>query len=168
MANRGMAVAARFLDGHVVKGWTLNLRPEDTFTMVQDGSDAPIWMRTTDLKAVFFIKSLPGDPSHEERKDFEEREGPGVKLWVQFTDGEELAGRSFSYSPDKDGFYLYPTDPDSNINMAYIFRSAVKKVRTGAFAQQAARLHQEARKNNPPTPTISPERWEDFLETRKL
>jgi hypothetical protein len=168
MADRGMLVAARFLDGRVVKGWTLNIRPQYTFTMLEEGSGAPLRMKTSDLKAIFFIKSLPGNPDHEERKDFEEREGSGQKLWVEFTDGEALAGWSSSYGRDKDGFYLYPTDPDSNINMAYIFRSAVKRVRTGPFAQRAASRHRRRPRPAPAITPTPPEHWEDYIETRNL
>lgn len=168
MADRGMPVAARFLDGRVVKGWTENIRPQGMFHMLEEGSGSPVCIKTNELKAVFFIKTLKGNPTHDDCKEFERRKGTGTKLWVEFADGEELAGWSNSYNRDKAGFYLHPTDPDSNINMAYILRPAVRKIRTGAFAARAARLHRESQRSRGARTSYSPERWEDFLEAPRF
>jgi hypothetical protein len=190
MAERGMMVAARFLDGRVIKGWTENLRPDDSFSLYEKGSTLPTRMSVKELKAVFYIKSLEGNPDHDDSKEFIGPAGVGRKIWIVFTDGEKLAGWSSSYREDKEGFYVYPTDPDSNIDTAYVFRSALKAVLVGEEAECAAAVYEEERKalttEQEPAPTdeneaadpapardpdlrrqfaCSPDSWEDFLQS---
>jgi hypothetical protein len=184
MAERGMMVAARFLDGRVIKGWTENLRPDASFSLYEKGSTLPTRMSVTELKAVFYIKTLEGDPDYEDTKEFIGRAGVGRKIWLVFTDGEKLAGWSSSYREGKEGFYVYPTDPDSNIDTAYVFSSALREVLVGNEAEYAATAHEEqrqalaeerAQEQGDTDPALdrdvrrefacSPDSWEDFLQS---
>lgn len=133
-------VAVRYRDGRVVKGRTADFKPGcPTFHVRRDdGSTAAVEAR--DLKAVFFIRTVAGDPDHDERKDFGLRNTAEKRIWVQFADGEELAGWSTSYASGK-GFFFTPTDPASNLERAYVYKDAVKKVLDGADADRAAAAH---------------------------
>jgi Family of unknown function (DUF6982) len=138
----GKLVAVRYKDGRVLKGFTADFYPQrPLFHVTADGSAVPV--RFPDLKAVFFIRTPGGDPSHEERKDFSLQKTPEREIWVQFKDGEELAGWSSSFASAGAGFYIAPTDPSSNMERAYVLRAAVAKVLHGHAAEEAAKRYRE-------------------------
>jgi hypothetical protein len=124
-------VVARFLDGHLLKGYAHNFDPQKPILEVhaRDGSEAerPIRARLADLKAVFFVRDFDGNPAYDECKAFDAA-FTGRRLSVQFTDGDVLVGTTFSYDPDRAGFFLFPADPTSDNEKVYINASAVAKV----------------------------------------
>ena len=136
----GHLVAARYLDGHIVKGRTSNFRPTQAqFHVTAPGLREPAEIRLAELKAIFFIKTLEGRPEHEERKEFSLPGGSWSKVWIEFDcDGEELAGWTSPSLSSKLGFFLLPTDTESNIEKIYVPRSALKRVLKGAAAESAA------------------------------
>jgi hypothetical protein len=81
----------------------------------------------SDLKAVFFVKSLVGNAAYHENKEFG---GPasGRKVQVSFKDGEVLVGSTQGYQPDRPGFFMVPADPQSNNDRVYVVVRAVEKV----------------------------------------
>jgi hypothetical protein len=113
------------------------------------------------LKALFFVRTLEGDPYYMERKTFD-RDKPGhMKIWIRFRDGEELAGWTDEYDEQKKGFTLFPVDPRSNIAKAWIPHAAAADVRLGADAEAAANAVQQqerARKRS-----ITPQDWDAML-----
>ena len=137
MTDLGKLVAVRYLDGHLEKGRTADFKPGcDVFHIRQkDGTLLKIVVKG--LKAVFFIKTLEGDPQHEERKDHAAKSNPERPIWLEFTDGEALAGWSSALGKPE-GFYFTPTDPDSNLERAFVFRPAVRRLLQGEAAEQAA------------------------------
>lgn len=144
MSILGKLVAARYKDGRVVKGWTADFFPQRPLFHVKEGDSAPpVRVRLPELKAVFFIRTPGGNPDHDERKDFELRQTPEREIWVQFKDGEELAGFSATFASTGLGFYLTPPDPASNMERAYVVRSAIAKVLHGAAAHEAARQYRQ-------------------------
>lgn len=161
MPDNGLLAVARFLDGRLIKGRTTDLRPKNTFHIVGEGASRPTLVKVDDLKAIFFIKSLEGNPAHEERKDYR-RKGLGTRIWIEFLDGEELAGWSMTFSPDDDGFRLFPADPGSNIEMLYVFRHALRRILTEEDAVIAAREYQ-VRKNKASSGSLGSDDWERFL-----
>jgi hypothetical protein len=131
-------LVARFTDGRMVKGTTLDFSPaKELFHVV--AADAPVTspaeevptlaIRTDDLKALFFVKDLAGDPQHVERQDFD---GPppagGRRVKAAFTDGEVLFGTTTSYQPGLPGFFLVPADPESNIVRCYVVAAATQEI----------------------------------------
>jgi hypothetical protein len=81
---------------------------------------------TKDVKAVFYVDSFEGDISHKELNFH--RRAPivhGIWMRVQFFDGEVIEGivyNSIRYLIDP-GFFLLPTDPDSNNKLVYVVKS---------------------------------------------
>jgi len=73
---------------------------------------------------VFFVKS----PDDDEKKDYDLPDGnlAGIKLVVQFFDGEEIVGTSFDYSLKKSHFFLFPTDADDNNRRILVNRKAAR------------------------------------------
>ena len=124
-------VVARFVDGRVVKGSTSDFSPaKDTFHVVpNDCGQKPVQVLVRQLKAVFFVRDLAGNPRHEERKEFDLAKPPtGRKIKVEFKDGELLVGTTQGYQPERSGFFLVPADATANNERCYILASAVKKV----------------------------------------
>ena len=76
-----------------------------------------------EIKAVFYVNSFEGDSKHE-ILNFHSR-APivhGIWMRLQFRDGEVMEGivyNSIRYLVDP-GFFLMPTDPDSNNRLVYV------------------------------------------------
>jgi hypothetical protein len=150
----GKLVVVRFLDKRVLKGRIVDFHPNREFFHVEEpGGAAPTRVEVEGLKAIFFVKTLEGNPQHVERRAFEERTGTEKKVWIEFSDGEKLAGWSNSFGSARGGFYVFPADEDSNMEKAYVFRSAVLRLEEGEAAETAARgFHAGAQASQPPTP----------------
>lgn len=125
-------VVAHFADGGLLKGETGDFYPaKDVFHIVPAGEagQRPVEVRTSALKALFFVKSLTGNPAHAEKDAFDPaRPAPGRKLEVTFADGENLVGTTQGYQPGRPGFFLVPADADSNIERCYIVSAATRTV----------------------------------------
>jgi len=75
------------------------------------------------IKAVFYVNSFDGDSKHE-ILNFHSRAPVVHGIWMrlQFRDGEVMEGivyNSIRYLVDP-GFFLMPTDPDSNNRLVYV------------------------------------------------
>jgi hypothetical protein len=138
MANR---VVARFLDGRVLKGQTGNFSPERPkfHLAVADQAGAPrvsVQVNIADLKAVFFVKDLVGDPGYNEIKEFGAGDRPmGRRVKVEFLDGEVLVGTTQGYQMERNGFFLTPIDPRSNNDRCFIVATAVRELTFLEFSQ---------------------------------
>ena len=95
-----------------------------------DPTDAkPLEVKVPDLKAVYFVRSLNGDPEHQKTNEFPpQAPAPGRKVKVTFKDGEVLVGTTQGYQPGRPGFFLLPADPRSNNERCYIVTSATQSV----------------------------------------
>jgi hypothetical protein len=122
-------IVARYGDGRMLKGTTQDFAPaKDSFHVIgSEGGARPVKVVVSELKAVFFVKSLVGNSAYHEVKEFE---GPtsGRKVQVTFKDGEVLVGSTQAYQADRPGFFMVPADPQSNNDRIYIVASAVQKV----------------------------------------
>jgi hypothetical protein len=122
-------IVARYADGRMLKGTTQDFAPaKDSFHVIgSEGGARPVKVVVSELKAVFFVKSLVGNSAYHEVKEFE---GPtsGRKVQVTFKDGEVLVGSTQAYQADRPGFFMVPADPQSNNDRIYIVASAVQKV----------------------------------------
>jgi len=123
-------VVARYADGRVLKGTTLNFSPtRQTFLLQAEGpsNSEPVTVRTSDLKAIFFVRDLAGNAEYNDVKEFVGRPA-GRKVVVTFKDGERLVGASLTYDAAREGFFLFPADPRSNNERIYVLMSAVVAV----------------------------------------
>jgi hypothetical protein len=57
-----------------------------------------------------------------------ERPGLGKRIQVKFKDGEVLIGYTSGYSPDRTGFFVFPSDPDSNNEKVFVMTAATANV----------------------------------------
>jgi hypothetical protein len=126
-------VVVRYADGRTVKGTTSDFVPAKDLFHLTDAAAEPgarsLEVRAADLKAVFFVKDLAGDPQHKERNEFDPaRPAVGRHLRVEFADGEVLIGTTQGYQPNRPGFFMEPADAGSNIERCYVVAAAVRSV----------------------------------------
>jgi hypothetical protein len=110
-------VVARYRDGRLVKGVSLDVGVDRPVCHVQqpDGERRPVSL--ADLKALFFVRSLDGDPEHNESllPDAGDPRSRGLTpVRVVFEDGEVIVGLTIRYPPNKQFFFLVPVDTASN------------------------------------------------------
>jgi hypothetical protein len=121
-------IVIRYTDGQINKGTTEDFSPnKDIFHMRNKDNSEYQEIIIKDLKAVFFVKSFEGNPKYQERDDIE-RVGLGRKIIVQFKDGEKLVGYTQGFSRDRAGFIIFPSDPNSNNDKAFVVIAATDKV----------------------------------------
>ncbi len=122
-----------YSDSSVIKGFTQDFfHYNDRFRLflADKPSSEAIEVFMKELKAVFAVRDFIGNPLYQERKEYTEGEKPlGRKLEVIFEDGEVLVGSSLGYDPNRQGFLVFPADPESNNIRIFAVPSAVKKVR---------------------------------------
>lgn len=130
----GNQVVARFRDGRVVKGITNDFLPtRDVFHVLEaaaGGAPAqPVIVRFADLKALFFVRDLAGNPGHEGTNDFTRGQAvPGRRIRVIFADGEVLAGTTQGYSAGRTGFFVTPVDSKGNNERVFVLAGATREV----------------------------------------
>lgn len=126
-------VVARFVDGRILKGMTADFFPtKDTFHLTDASAPPgtePVEINRLELKALFFVKDLAGNPGYEERKEFDPEHPPvGRQIRVVFKDGEVLIGTTTGYQPGRPGFFLVPADMNSNNERCYVVTAATQDV----------------------------------------
>ncbi len=129
-------VVAKYRDGRMIKGVTYNFGPEKRFFHVVPlteekggGVRKGVEVFTSELKAIFFVKSLEGRkglPALEGLLEEEEEERTSaVKVRVVFHDGETLIGLTHGYSRARQGFFITPLEKESNnLRIFVVFDSA--------------------------------------------
>ena len=140
--NAANNVVVRFRDGHILKGTTRDFLPAKAmFHLHPAGAQEAVEVMVHDLKAVFFVRNLGGDPNYNEYKDLPEKNAAslGKKIAVAFADGEVLAGYTHSYNPTNPGFFVTPVDPRSNNIRVFVVRDAVREVKLGVQADAILR-----------------------------
>jgi len=121
-------VIVRTRDGEVIPGFANQDRINTTLKIItQQGKEQTFSLHK--LKAVFFVKDFQGNPEYDEIK-FLNKQSVSSMIWVrvEFFDGEVLEGRILNNmelicSP---GFYLSPSDQDTNNKRVYVVKSSLK------------------------------------------
>jgi len=135
-------VVARYADGRVTKGTTRDFSPlRPSFHVEVESGGGVVEIRTRQLKALFFVKSFAGSADRADVRGF--LDGPqensqGRKIAVRFRDGEFMCGYATSWTPDREGFFLFPADTGSNNDRVYVVSSATAEVKAGPAAEALA------------------------------
>jgi len=135
-------VAARFNNGKVLKGYVKDFTADSEMVFLDDAASGmnhiiPI----NDLKALFFIRTFEGDREYRDKKAFGLSPSKGRKVFIKFKDKESLIGfidgevpfqKGFTLAkPDgteDTGFFLAPSDNDSNNIKVFVVGSAIENV----------------------------------------
>ncbi len=123
-------VVARFRDGRTVKGYTFDFVPnKDSFHVVAPDDDKLVTeVSSSNLKAIFYVKTFEGDSQRTKAHDFAMQKVTGLKLKVTFHDAEVLCGTTNGYSKARQGFFLTPVDKSSNNDRAYVLADSTLSV----------------------------------------
>jgi hypothetical protein len=127
-------VVVHFLDGHVAKGITNDfVATKDRLHLAPSGAapgSKPMEILFSEAKAIFFVKSLQGQPAHHKSNAFDpSKSALGRKLSVTFKDGETMVGTTQGYQPGRPGFFIIPADSSSNNERCFIVSAATKEIR---------------------------------------
>ncbi|OGP91051.1 MAG: hypothetical protein A2031_09055 [Deltaproteobacteria bacterium RBG_19FT_COMBO_43_11] len=126
-------IVVRYQDGRLLKGITNDFFPnKDLFHIVPmeaPSGSKPLELRTTDLKALFFVKGFSGNPDYNDKKEFDPaKSSVGHKIRVVFKDGELMVGTTTGYQPDRPGFFVVPADTNSNVERCFVITAATQEV----------------------------------------
>jgi hypothetical protein len=126
-------VAARFNNGKVLKGYVKDFTADSDMVFLDEAESGmnhiiPI----NELKALFFIRTFEGDRDYREKKAFGVSPSKGRKVFIKFKDGEVPFQKGFTLTkPDgteDTGFFLAPSDTDSNNIKVFVVGSAIENV----------------------------------------
>jgi hypothetical protein len=126
-------IVVHYLGGKLTKGYTFDFNQNrETFHVVasQDQVEEATIVNHDDLKALFFVKTLEGNPGYEDPVFSEEniKKLVGMKLKVHFKDGEVMYATTFGYSPARKGFFVFPLDKHCNNEKVYVITSSTTSI----------------------------------------
>ena len=125
-------IVARYADGRMVKGTTVDFFPtKDLFHVSIADADGTrlVEVSLKELKALFFVRDFSGNPDHTPKNEFDPtKPTPGRKLKVVFKDGEVLVGTTTGYQPGRPGFFIVPADTSANTERCYVVTASTQEV----------------------------------------
>jgi hypothetical protein len=127
-------VVARYLDNRVVKGLAFDFGPAKESVHLADPDDRKkvTEIPTSELKALFFVKSFAGNPDHQDAEFSREslQMARGLKIKVTFLDDEVICGTTNGYSASRPGFFVELADTAGNNIRVYVYTAATRSVET--------------------------------------
>lgn len=121
-------VVARFRDGRLLKGISMDVDPNRPTCHVRPSEGRALEVSLADLKALFFVRTLDGDRNHREERTLDPKDprarGSTLVL-LRFADGEEMVGLTIRFPPNRPYFFIVPVDPQSNNIRILVNRAAV-------------------------------------------
>lgn len=133
-------VVARYQDGRVVKGVSMDVDANKRIFHVRPADGRAVEVDMNDLKAVFFVRSLEGDASRNDRTEpvaNDPRSRGATVVRLGFADGETVVGMTIGWPPRKPFFFVNPIDPDSNNIRILVNRSAITAMEQVVEASRA-------------------------------
>ena len=130
-------VILRFLSGRIIKGYLCDFSPLNNHISVIDETSNKQDIQLNELKAVFYIKSFEGNKLYFEKRSFTKTSQKGKKILVRFKDGERLIGylegdvpwqRGFFLESKKDGFFIIPSDDQTNNIKVFVVSTSLTNV----------------------------------------
>ena len=126
-------VVVHFQNAEVLKGQTLDFIPtKDRFHLVVAGAAPgakPLEVLMEKLKAVFFVRTLDGNPGQKKHDDSPpDQVVQGKKIRITFKDGEVMVASTQGYQPGRPGFFVVPLDNGSNNQRCFVVASATREI----------------------------------------
>ena len=125
------SVVARYQDGRVLKGVSMDIDPAKPVFHVRPQQGPVVEVKLSDLKALFFVRSLAGNPEYSDvpRLDPADPRARGsIPVRLTFADGEVMLGLTFHFPPNRPYFFVTPVDPKSNNIRVLVNRAALKEI----------------------------------------
>jgi hypothetical protein len=130
-------VVAHFRGGRVLKGISLDIDPEKPVFHIRPPQGKAVEAKLSDLKALFFVRSLEGDPAKNDESSLDPKDSRtrgSTPIKVSFDDGETITGLTIRFPPHKPYFFIVPADPKSNNIRILINKAAVVAMEKTATA----------------------------------
>lgn len=124
-------VVARYQDGRMLKGISMDIDPMKPTFHVRPPQGPAQQVALSDLKALFFVRTLDGNPGYHEdlTPHPEDPRARGTTLVrITFKDTEVLVGMTIQFPPKRQYFYVTPVDPNSNNIRALVNREATTAI----------------------------------------
>ncbi|WAC07314.1 MAG: hypothetical protein OS130_13955 [Thermodesulfobacteriota bacterium] len=121
-------IVVHFKNETIMKGTTSDFFPNKTQFHLIDVEGKTEAIDVDQLKAIFFVKDLVGNKSRPDHYDISTT-GAGRKIRVEFYDNEVIIGQTLGYSPDRQGFFMTPADPQSNNGRIFVVKTAAKNIK---------------------------------------
>ena len=125
-------LVVRYLDGQLLRGYSNDFHPDRAHLhlcpAVKCAADARLLVPMARLKAVFFVRTLQGDPERVDANTFDHNPR-ARKVEVTFRDGEVMVGSTLNYKPNGQGFFLQPASSRSNNVRIYVLTPAIRHMR---------------------------------------
>ncbi len=128
MNNR---VVARYQDGRLLKGISLDIDPARPKFHIRPPEGTAVEVDLSDLKALFYVRTLEGDPTRKEVRtpDPDDTRSRGsTVVTLHFIDGEVMVGLTIRYPPNRPHFFVVPVDPASNNIRVLVNRAAIVSI----------------------------------------
>lgn len=128
MANQ---VVAHFLDGRILKGISLDVVSGKPDCHIRTPDEGMVEVRLDDLKALYFVKSLEGNPERDyaqEPAEGDPRLAGSRRVTLTFKDGERLEALCNRYPPLGRHFFVLPVDGEGNTIRMLVNREAVAEM----------------------------------------
>ena len=126
-------VVVHFQNAQILKGQTLDFIPtKDRFHLLVAGAalgTKPLEVLVDKLKAVFFVRTLEGNPGQKKANQFgPDEQVQGKKIKITFKDGEVMLGMTQGYQSGRPGFFVVPVDKKSNNQRCFVVVSATQEI----------------------------------------
>jgi len=114
-------LVVRYADGRILKGtsYTIDMESRGFYVDPKDSSTdgpQPVFVRFTDLKAVFFVRDFDG--KYSDKEQHQEWFPEGHEMTVKFKDNEVIEGYALkTYDERAPRFHLIPKEPGNNISV---------------------------------------------------
>ena len=153
MTTNHRKVVARYADGRLVKGYTFDFAPANPRFHVfshpaASGPSTQVLVR--ELKAVFFVRDLVGNPARQDSQKFPPGQVSNPHVEVRFRDGEVMLGTADSPATESHGFFLIPADPESNNLRVYVVAAATRVIYPLSAPARPAPAAAQVRPDRPP------------------
>jgi hypothetical protein len=114
-----------------MKGRALDMDPSRPSFHLRSPLHPPIEVKLAELKALFFVKDLDGNPERVDSMQLSEgdiRARGAQQIEVEFADGERIVGLTVRYPPVRPFFYIVPADEGSNNIRILVNKAAVVRM----------------------------------------
>jgi len=125
-------VVAHFIDHSIVKGTSADVDPKRPLCHVQTADRGMVEVDLRQVKALFFVKDLDGQPGYDEIYQAaagDQRLRGTRQVEIEFSDGEQLGGLMNRFPPLGPFFFVLPLDQRSNNIRILVNRDAIASMR---------------------------------------